>query len=93
MALVEKFLNIIKPYEKNVNLFFEGHADASPLKIHRNNIIVDNFVLSSLRASSALGFAREMGFSEKIMFIQAASSNLRNSRSLSIRIEPRGEVL
>jgi flagellar motor protein MotB len=93
LALVQNFLSIIKPYEKSVNLFFEGHADASPLKVHRNNIIVDNFVLSSLRASSALGFARDMGFSEKSMFIQAASSNLRNSRSLSIRIEPRGEVL
>lgn len=93
LELIHNFLTIIKPYEKSVNLFFEGHADASPLKIHRNNIIVDNFVLSSLRASSALGFARDMGFSEKIMFIQAASSNLRNSRSLSIRIEPRGEVL
>lgn len=93
ISLIQNFLAIVKPYEKNVNLVFEGHADAAPLKVHRNSIIVDNFVLSSLRASSALGFARDMGFSEKIMFIQAASSNLRNSRSLSIRIEPRGEVL
>jgi hypothetical protein len=42
-----------------------------------------------LRASSALFLAKQLGFSEKNLFIQAASSNLRNSRSLSIRIEPR----
>lgn len=93
VALIESFLKVMKPYQRNVNLYFEGHADNAPLKIHRNDIVVDNFVLSSLRASSALGYAREMGFSDKSMFIQAASSNLRNSRSLSIRIEPRGEVL
>jgi len=93
LALIENFLNIIKPYKGNVLLYFEGHADDSPIHRHKNNIVVDNFVLSSLRASSALGLARDMGFSEKSMFIQAASSNLRNSRSLSIRIEARGEVL
>jgi len=93
LALIENFLKIMKPYQGNVNLYFEGHADSAPLKVHKNEIIVDNFVLSSLRASSALGIARKMGFSEKNMFIQANSSNLRNSRSLSIRIEPRGEVL
>lgn len=93
ITLIRNFLNIVKPYQNNINLYFEGHADASPLKVHKNDIVVDNFVLSSLRASSALGYARELGFSEKNMFIQAASSNLRNSRSLSIRIEPRGEVL
>lgn len=91
--VIQKFLEVIKPYITKVNLYFEGHADDSPLKIHKNDIIVDNFVLSSLRASTALGLARHQGFSEKHMFIQAASSNLRNSRSLSIRIEPRGEIL
>lgn len=93
VTLVRNFLEVVKPYQGTVNLYFEGHADAAPLKIHRNEIVVDNFVLSSLRASSALGFARDLGFSDKNMFIQAASSNLRNSRSLSIRIEPRGETL
>lgn len=91
--LVENFLNTVKPYQDKVILYFEGHTDDAPLRVHKNNIVVDNFVLSSLRASFALGYAREMGFSDKNMFIQAAASNLRNSRSLSIRIEPRGEIL
>lgn len=93
VSLIKDFLKLVKPFQNQVNLYFEGHADDTPLKHHKNNIIVDNFVLSSLRASTALGVAREDGFSEKNMFIQAASSNLRNSRSLSIRIEPRGEKL
>ena len=82
------FLTLIKPYDKKVKIYFEGHADNTPLKVHKNSIVTDNFVLSSLRATSALNIARDLGFTEKKLFIQAASSNTRNSRSLSIRIEP-----
>lgn len=92
-SLVQDFLKTVKPYQGKVVLYFEGHTDDAPLRIHKNNIVVDNFVLSSLRASFALGYARDMGFLDKNMFIQAAASNLRNSRSLSIRIEPRKEIL
>jgi flagellar motor protein MotB len=87
------FLERIKPYGEKVNLVFEGHTDDKPLTKHRNSIVVDNFVLSSLRASSALLVAKQMGFSEKNLFIQADSSNTRNSRSLSIRIESHKEML
>lgn len=91
--LISNFLTKLKPYENQVNIYFEGHTDDKPLHKYKNDIIVDNFVLSSLRASSALLVAKKLGFSESHLFIQAASSNLRNSRSLSIRIEPREEVL
>jgi len=87
--MISQFLEKIKPFEAKVNLYFEGHTDDSPLRIHKNDIIVDNYVLSSLRANSALSMARTLGFSEKNLFIQANSSNVRNSRSLSIRIEPK----
>lgn len=90
---IEKFLVRLKPFQAQINLYFEGHADNNPMKVHKSNIIVDNFVLSSLRASSALIIAKNMGFSEKNLYIQADSSNVRNSRSLSIRIEPRKEIL
>lgn len=91
--IIVRFLDLVKPYDDQIDLYFEGHTDDTPLQKHKNNIVVDNFVLSSLRASSALQIARRAGFSEKHMYIQAASSNLRNSRSLSIRIEPRKETL
>lgn len=88
---VQEVLKKIKPFSENVNLYFEGHADNRPVQKTKTDIVVDNFVLSSLRASSALILAKSLGFSEKKLFIQAASSNIRNSRSLSIRIEPRAE--
>lgn len=87
--IVEGFLARIKPYQAQVNLVFEGHSDIAPLKRHKNDIVVDNFVLSSLRASSALMLAKKAGFEEKNLFIQADSSNTRNSRTLSVRIEPK----
>ncbi len=87
------FLERIKPFQDKVDLYFEGHTDDKPLTVHKNDIIRDNFVLSSLRASSALLVAKQMGFDEKNLYIQADSSNTRNSRSLSIRIEPRKEIL
>ena len=90
---IQDLLARLKPFSKNVNLYFEGHADNSPLAIHKSDILVDNFVLSSLRASTALLIAKKAGFSEKTLFIQADSSNIRNSRSLSIRIEPKVETL
>lgn len=90
--LIVNFLNLVKPHMDELSLYFEGHTDDTPLQKHKNDIIVDNFVLSSLRASSALRIAKSLGFSEKFLFIQAASSNLRNSRSLSIRIEPRPQA-
>lgn len=93
VSVLKEILEKIKPFSTSVNLYFEGHADSRPMNIHKTNIVVDNFVLSSLRASSALIIARDMGFEEKKLFIQAASSNIRNSRSLSIRIEPRKETL
>lgn len=91
--LMDHFLDIVKPYRGQVNLYFEGHTDSSPLKIHKSDIITDNFVLSSLRASAALRMAQDAGFPEKNLFIQADSANTRNSRSLSIRVEPRKETL
>lgn len=83
------FLEKLKPYDNQVNLYFEGHTDSKPLVIHRNELITDNYMLSSLRAMTALNVAKTMSFDEKNLFMQANSSNIRNSRSLSIRIEPK----
>lgn len=88
---IRDFLKLLRPYQGKVNLYFEGHADRRPLQKAKNDIVVDNFILSSLRASSALILAKQMGFSEKHLFIRAASSNVRDTRSLSVLIEPREE--
>ena len=90
---MNRFLDILKPHQGKVRLYFEGHADTAPLVRHRSSVVTDNFVLSSLRANAALSLARGNGFSEENLFVQAASSNRRNSRSFSVRIEPRQESL
>ncbi|HEY1079064.1 MAG TPA: hypothetical protein VGE46_03170, partial [Bdellovibrio sp.] len=92
-VLVKKVLAPLKPYASQLNFYFEGHTDKDPLKKSRTTIVKDNFILSSLRASAALDIARTTGFPEDHMFIQAASSNIRNSRSLTIRISPKGDTL
>lgn len=91
--LVKKILEPLKPFASELNFFFEGHADKDPLKKSKNAIVKDNFVLSSLRASAALDIARTSGIPEDHMFIKAASSNIRNSRSLTIRISPKEDTL
>ncbi|MNL47789.1 flagellar motor protein MotD [compost metagenome] len=87
------FLQVLSPYQSTLNIYFEGHADQQPVQKSRTALLTDNFVLSSLRASSALLLAKKLGYSEKNMFISAASSNLRNTRSLTVRIEPKEEEL
>lgn len=85
---ITKALEMLVQYKGKINIYFEGHADSTPILNVKNNVVQDNFVLSSLRATSALQLARKMGFSEKQLFAQASSSNTRNTRSLSLRIEP-----
>lgn len=82
-------LEKLKPYNGSLNLYFEGHTDSKPLVVHRNELVTDNYMLSSLRAMTALNVAKTMSFDEKSLYMQANSSNIRNSRSLSIRIEPK----
>lgn len=88
-----RFLEIARPYNGKFNLFFEGHTDSKPIRKTRTTVITDNYILSSLRASSALQLAVTAGFDEKFLFTQANSSNVRNSRSLSIRLELRKETI
>lgn len=83
-----KVLDVIAKYKDQINIYFEGHADSTPFVQGRHKIVQDNFVLSSLRATQALQLAKKQGFPERQLFAQANSSNTRNSRSLSLRIEP-----
>ncbi len=85
-TLVVTVLNKLKPYEKDIKIYFEGHTDDKPSHKKINTLVIDNFLLSSLRASNALLIAKNIGFQENNMFIQAASSHKRNTRSLSMHI-------
>lgn len=91
-ASMESLLGLLAPYKDKLNIYFEGHSDDEPVKSARTALLTDNFVLSSLRASSALQFARNHGFSEHNLYIAATGSNTRNSRTLSIKLEARSEM-
>lgn len=90
-ATMTTLLEVIAPFKEHLNIYFEGHSDNEPVKSSRTAMLTDNFVLSSLRASSALHFAREHGFPEDHLYISAMGSNSRNSRTLSLRLESRVE--
>lgn len=91
--LITEFLKTLKPYDGKINIYFEGHTDSTPLNKAKNDIIVDNYVLSSLRASTILRMAQQVGLQSGGLYIEAAANNLRNTRSLSVRIEAKKEML
>ncbi|MFM6928381.1 MAG: flagellar motor protein MotB [Bdellovibrio sp.] len=88
-ATMNQLLSVLKPYSGKLNIYFEGHTDNQPVVRSRTAYMKDNFNLSTLRASSALEYAKKSGFEEKHLFIAGMSSNVRNSRTLSLRLEAR----
>jgi flagellar motor protein MotB len=85
-------LEVLEPFKDHLNIYFEGHSDSEPVQASRTAQITDNFSLSSMRANSALQFAREHGFPENHLYIAAMGANSRNSRTLSIKLEARSET-
>lgn len=88
-ATMDQLLSLLKPYSGKLNIYFEGHTDSQPVVHSRTAFMKDNFNLSTLRASSALEYAKKSGYEEKYLFISGMSSNVRNSRTLSLRLEAR----
>lgn len=84
--LFQDVLQKIEPFKNKLKIYFEGHTDDIPSHKKVESLVVDNFLLSSLRASQALFLAREMGFAEEHMYIQASSSHKRNTRSISLHL-------
>jgi flagellar motor protein MotB len=72
--------------KSHLKIYFIGHTDHSPVS-QRSDGITDNFVLSSLRASSALRYAIDKGFSPTQLFTQGAADNLTPFRTISLKIE------
>ncbi len=90
--VMTRLLELVKPYSDHVNIYFEGHSDEEPLARAKTPVLTDNLVLSSLRATSALNFAKEMGFHADHLFISGMGSGQRKTRTLSLRLEPREVV-
>lgn len=88
MAEIKRVLDLVKPYEKKLNIVFIGHTDSIPFKGSRG-MVNSNMILSSLRAAKAVEFAIDRGFDHMWVSSQGLSKHVRNTRSLSIRIMER----
>lgn len=84
---LREILDVLRPHKDSIRIVFIGHADSSPVT-RENFYLKNNFDLSSLRASRALSYALEMGFDGRRLSISAFSSEIRNTRSLSLEILP-----
>lgn len=84
-------LEKLKPYEDSIRITFVGHADLKPVSQSRTSVLQNNFDLSSIRATRALKFSLGLGLKQSSVTASGDSSNMRDTRSLSIMIEPVGE--
>jgi flagellar motor protein MotB len=83
-----RILGILKRDASTLKITFIGHTDSNV--ISRPGLYLSNNTdLSSLRASRALSVAIKMGFDQNSLSSQGVQSSIRNTRSLSIKIEPK----
>lgn len=85
-TMLSDVMERIRPFASEVDIYFIGHADADPLS-QGNPYLSDNFSLSALRATHALQFALSAGFPKSHLFAQGGAENLRNSRTLSVKVK------
>ena len=81
-----EFKERIAPYQDKISVTVIGHTDDKPL-LYRNELLKDNFDLSSLRALTVLKFMISEGFPQHKGSARAASSFDRNSRSITFEIQ------
>jgi flagellar motor protein MotB len=80
-------LDTLSPFKDRVRITFIGHSDNAPLQV-QDRYLSSNLDLSSLRASRATSFAVGRGFDIRKLAIEAVGLDLRNSRTLSIKVVP-----
>ncbi len=76
----------LRPLQDKLEVIVIGHADSSNVS-GGNTYLSNNFDLSSLRALRALQFLISKGFPQGHISAQGSADGLRNSRSISIRIQ------
>lgn len=81
-----EFKEKIEPFKDQISVTVIGHTDDVPLRF-RNELLKDNFDLSSIRALTVLKFLLREGFPKHLATARAASSFDRNARSITFEIE------
>lgn len=87
---VKNLMDLLKPYQNEIDVVFVGHTDQLPVRSNRSRYLSSNFDLSALRASRAVSFAMGHGFPRERLFTHGAAFNVRDTKSLSVIVRPRG---
>lgn len=85
---MDKIVNLLSPFYDRIQLTVVGHTDETLVKDRGDTYLKDNFDLSVLRATNAVKYAVRLGVPMNILSAKGNSSHSRNSRSLSIVIQP-----
>ena len=91
--ILSNFLTKVFPYRDQISMTFIGHADTSKVVFSEKKMYRDNFDLSAIRATNALQFAVKSGFPEDQVTAKGNSKNSRVSRTLSVLIRAKGDLL
>lgn len=83
---IEKFSEKLMVHKDKVSLTVIGHTDDRPMRA-RNELLQDNFDLSSIRALTVLKILVKEGFPKEQATARAASSFERNSRSITFEVQ------
>jgi flagellar motor protein MotB len=87
-AMLDRVFQLVAPFGDKVDIYFVGHTDADPIS-NKNEYLSDNFSLSTLRATHALQHALKAGLPQTHLFAQGGAENVRNSRTLSVKVKLR----
>lgn len=79
----------MKPYIGQIQLTIVGHSDEVRIRRDFEPYIHSNIDLSAIRASRGVGIAQKAGFSQRQVFIKGTANFVRNTRSLTLVVEPR----
>jgi flagellar motor protein MotB len=91
--MINDVLEKILPFSKKIGITIVGHTDSAPIVKSSNIWIQDNIDLSARRATSVYKILKSQGFDENRIDIKASGPHVRSTRSISILIQEKAEVL
>lgn len=84
---LRKLYATLAPKQDKLELIVIGHSDSLVVAGSTNPYLSNNFDLSALRALRALQFLISLGFPQSNISAQGSADGVRNSRSISLRIQ------
>jgi flagellar motor protein MotB len=88
-AKLSEILEKLRPFMPDITLTFEGHTDDVAFKGSKSKYLVDNFDLSSLRATKAVQYAVRLGYDPNQLLARGVAEYSRGTRTLSVVVAAR----